>query len=353
MRQNPPRMPRVAELRRSLAETEKAITANRTAAELGETRLHELNAKRAEVEAGGMEFEKQQNELRVRLRDQNNQKELVVRAHTKNENRLAGLHAEQDKLSSRLWEDYELTRAAAVELSYPPITEENRADVVRVQTESRNQLRALGSVNVTAIDEYAEVKSRYDYLSGQLSDLREAKSDLENVIAKLEVEMRTAFMIAFDAINRNFNQVFVELFGGGSAALELTDPDEPLTSGIEIKAAPPGKIIKNLMQLSGGEQSFIGVALFFAILQVNPTPFCILDEIEAALDEVNVTRLAEYIKRYAGTTQFILITHRRGTMEVADCLYGVTMPERGISKVLTLNIEDIEKKGEDWDGIFG
>lgn len=171
-----------------------------------------------------MEFEKQQNELRVRLRDQNNQKELVVRAHTKNENRLAGLHAEQDKLSSRLWEDYELTRAAAVELSYPPITEENRADVVRVQTESRNQLRALGSVNVTAIDEYAEVKSRYDYLSGQLSDLREAKSDLENVIAKLEVEMRTAFMIAFDAINRNFNQVFVELFGGGSAALELTDP---------------------------------------------------------------------------------------------------------------------------------
>lgn len=344
---------RIAELKQSLNETEQIIAANRAAAELGEARLGELNAKRAEVEAGSMEFERQQNELRVRLRDQNNQKELVVRAHTKNENKLAGLRAEQDKLSSRLWDDYELTRAGAVELGYPPVTEENRGAVVQVQTESRNKLRALGSVNVGAIEEYAEVKQRYDYLSGQLNDLREAKADLEDVIAKLEVEMRTAFMAAFDAINRNFNRVFAELFGGGSASLELTDPDDPLTSGIEIKAAPPGKVIKNLMQLSGGEQSFIGVALFFAILQVNPTPFCILDEIEAALDEVNVARLAEYIKRYAGETQFILITHRRGTMEVADCLYGVTMPERGISKVLTLNIEDIEKKGEDWDGIFG
>ena len=144
------------------------------------------------------------------------------------------------------------------------------------------------------------------------------------------------------------------MFGGGSAELSLSDPDNVLESGIEIKAAPPGKIIKNLVQLSGGEQSFIAIALFFAILQVNPTPFCILDEIEAALDEVNVARFAEYIKRYSSGTQFILITHRRGTMEAANRLYGVTMPERGLSKVLELDIGDIsKKKGDEWDGIFG
>ena len=166
--------------------------------------------------------------------------------------------------------------------------------------------------------------------------------------------METAFVDSFKQINENFNRVFAELFGGGSAELSLTDPDNVLESGIEIKAAPPGKIIKNLMQLSGGEQSFVGVALFFAILQVNPTPFCILDEIEAALDEVNVARLAEYIKRYSDGTQFIMITHRRGTMEAANRLYGVTMPEQGISKILTLNVGDISKKeGEEWDGIFG
>ena len=166
--------------------------------------------------------------------------------------------------------------------------------------------------------------------------------------------MKTAFVDSFNKINENFNQTFSELFGGGSAELSLTDPENVLTSGIEIKAAPPGKIIKNLMQLSGGEQSFVGVALFFAILQVNPTPFCILDEIEAALDEVNVARLAEYIKRYADGTQFIMITHRRGTMEAANRLYGVTMPEQGISKILTLDVNDISKKqGEEWDGIFG
>jgi chromosome segregation protein len=166
--------------------------------------------------------------------------------------------------------------------------------------------------------------------------------------------MTSAFSDAFNAINENFGRVFSELFGGGSAELLLSDPENILESGIEIKAAPPGKIIKNLMQLSGGEQSFIGVALFFAILQANPTPFCILDEIEAALDEVNVERLAQYIKRYADGTQFIMITHRRGTMAAATRLYGVTMPEHGISKVLALDVESIsKKKGDDWNGIFG
>ena len=181
-----------------------------------------------------------------------------------------------------------------------------------------------------------------------------AKEELVGIIKQLEGEMETSFIDSFNQINENFNRVFSELFGGGSAELSLSDPENVLESGIEIKAAPPGKIIKNLVQLSGGEQSFIAIALFFAILQVNPTPFCILDEIEAALDEVNVARFAEYIKRYASDTQFVLITHRRGTMEAANRLYGVTMPERGISKVLELDVGDIsKKKGDDWDGIFG
>ena len=166
--------------------------------------------------------------------------------------------------------------------------------------------------------------------------------------------METAFIDSFNQINENFNKTFSELFGGGSAEISLTDPDNVLESGIEIKAAPPGKIIKNMVQLSGGEQSFIAIALVFAILKVNPTPFCIFDEIEAALDEVNVARFAEYIKRYSSGTQFVMITHRRGTMEAANRLYGVTMPERGISKVLELDINDIsKKKGDDWDGILG
>ena len=190
-------------------------------------------------------------------------------------------------------------------------------------------------------------------MNGQITDLEKARKDLTGIIDRLEGEMKTAFVDAFNKINENVRVTFAELFGGGSAELSLSDPENVLECGIEIKAAPPGKIIKNLMQLSGGEQAFIGVALFFAILKVNPTPFCILDEIEAALDEVNVERLAQYIKRYSDETQFIMITPRRGTMAAATRLYGVTMPERGISKVLTLDVADIAKNKEnDWNGLF-
>jgi chromosome segregation protein len=187
-----------------------------------------------------------------------------------------------------------------------------------------------------------------------VEDVETSRNELLKQIDDLTVHMREIFIERFHQINENFGKVFAELFGGGSAELSLSDPENILESGIEIKAAPPGKIIKNLMQLSGGEQAFIGVALFFAILKVNPTPFCILDEIEAALDEVNVERLAQYIKKYTDGTQFIMITHRRGTMAAATRLYGVTMPEHGISKVLTLDVNDIEKQKEsNWDGIFG
>ena len=152
------------------------------------------------------------------------------------------------------------------------------------------------------------------------------------------------FVTAFEEINKNFKVTFKELFGGGTAEISLTDPENVLTSGIEIKVAPPGKIIKNLISLSGGEQSFVAIALIFAILNVNPTPFCIFDEIESALDEVNVVRLSDYMHRYSEKTQFIVITHRRGTMEASDMLYGITMPDRGISKVLSMNVNEVEKK---------
>ena len=283
-----------------------------------------------------------------------NEKELIFREYTKCESRLGSLRETQDQLAGKLWEEYEMTRSDAVALGYPPLTKETRPQMLALQTECKNKLRAIGHVDLDAVNKYEEIRGRYEKMKEQLDDLEKARGELNGIIGRLEDEMKTAFVDSFNKINENFGKVFAELFGGGSAELSLSDPENVLESGIEIRAAPPGKIIKNLMQLSGGEQAFIGVALFFAILQVNPTPFCILDEIEAALDEVNVERLAQYIKRYSHGTQFIMITHRRGTMAAADRLYGVTMPEHGISKVLMLNIDDIsKKKGEDWDGIFG
>ena len=334
--------------------TQEAMEANRTAHAAATELLNTLNAKRNEVEKDNFEFERKLNELNAKLRDRMNHKELVFREHTKCETRLMTLRENQDKLATKLWDDYELTRADAVALGYPPVTKENRTEMIALQTECKNKLRVMGNVDLDAVNKYAEVKERYDHMNAQITDLEKARKELNGIIEQLEKEMKTSFVDSFNKINENFGKVFAELFGGGSAELSLTDPENVLESGIEIKAAPPGKIIKSLMQLSGGEQAFIGVALFFAILQVNPTPFCILDEIEAALDEVNVERLAQYIKRYSHGTQFIMITHRRGTMAAADRLYGVTMPEHGISKVLMLDVNDISKKeGEDWNGIFG
>ena len=334
--------------------TTEAMEANRTAYSAASAELEILNAKRSEVEKDNFEFERKLNELNNKMRDKMNQKELLFRVFTQCESKLGSLRETQDKLSTKLWDDYELTRSDAVALGYPPVTKENRGELITLQTECRNKLRVIGHVDLDAVNKYEDVKTRYDYMNAQITDLEKAKKELTGIISQLEVEMKTAFVDSFNKINENFGRVFAELFGGGSAELSLTDPENVLECGIEIKAAPPGKIIKSLMQLSGGEQAFIGVALFFAILQVNPTPFCILDEIEAALDEVNVERLAQYIKRYSHGTQFIMITHRRGTMAAADRLYGVTMPEHGISKILMLDTNDISKKeGDDWNGIFG
>jgi len=345
---------RIVSLQTQLRDKEESQRLNREMFTRGEQTLKDLNDRRALLEKDNFEFDRKRNEINIKRRDKEAQKDIIFREYTKNENRLTQLRADQDELASKLWDEHELTRAAALELGYPPLTPELRAEAAAKQTECRNKLRWIGHVDLDSVNKYKEVKARYDTMKEQIEDLTRARNELTGIIGRLEKEMTAAFSEAFNAINENFGRVFRELFGGGSAEVSLSDPENILESGIEIKAAPPGKIIKNLMQLSGGEQSFVGVALFFAILQVNPTPFCILDEIEAALDEVNVARLAEYIKRYADGTQFIMITHRRGTMEAANRLYGVTMPEQGISKILTLDVNDISKKeGEEWDGIFG
>ena len=345
---------KIEECRRQIETFEASQKENRAQLAEGEKILADLNTKRALLENDSFEFEKKLSAMNTKIREKRAEQEVIFRQHTKNENKLNSLKNEQDKLATKLWDDYEMTRAEAVSLGYPAITAVTRAATAAKQVDCRNKLRAIGNVDLDAVNKYKEVKERYDYMDRQIRDLNDSKSELLKIIDKLEREMKTAFVDSFNKINENFNQTFSELFGGGSAELSLTDPENVLTSGIEIKAVPPGKNISNMMQLSGGEQAFVAIALLFAILKVNPTPFYILDEIEAALDEVNVARFAEYIQRYADGTQFILITHRRGTMEAADRLYGVTMPERGISKVLALDVSDIaKKKGDDWDGIFG
>ena len=344
---------RVEAYRQKLAEATESQAENRRLFADGEKTLTALLADRARADENSAAYEQKLNTVNTRLREEMDRKENLFREFTTADSKLTGLQAEMDKLSGKLWEDYELSRADAIALGYPPVTPENRREVVATQTECRNKLRFIGHFDPDAVEKYNDTKNRYDTMSAQLSDLEKSRRELMGIIGRLEGEMKTAFVDAFNKINENFAVTFSELFGGGSAEISLSDPENVLESGIEIKAAPPGKIIKNLMQLSGGEQAFIGVALFFAILKVNPTPFCILDEIEAALDEVNVERLAQYIKRYSDETQFIMITHRRGTMAAATRLYGVTMPERGISKVLTLDVADIAKNKEnDWNGLF-
>ncbi len=306
--------------------------------------IKELEKEKGDFSEKNDEYEKKMNDIRLKIKEKTNSKDLILRAYTKLESLCQQLKTDLDKSSERIWDEYELTYTTATELNLPEVTSENRNEIFRQLSEYKSKLKGLGHVNVSAIDEYKDVKERYDFMHSQITDLEAAEKQLTDIIFKLEIEMRERFSQAMKDINMHFKTVFKELFGGGTAELVLTNPEDVLTSGIDINVAPPGKIIKNLVSLSGGEQAFVAIALFFAILKVNPTPFCIFDEIESALDEVNVVRFAEYARKYSDATQFIMITHRRGTMESADTLYGVTMYEKGISKVLTVNVRDVEDK---------
>ena len=248
---------------------------------------------------------------------------------------------EEKQLLDRLWENYELSHEAA---------KQQRVEIESVPKASRRigelkrSISALGSVNVGAIEEFQRVNERYTYLTDQRDDVDRAKKELEEIIANITGEMKTIFQREFKTINGAFGQTFLELFGGGKATLELEDPNDILNCGIEIKVQPPGKALKIITLLSGGEKAFVAIALYFAILKVRPTPFVVMDEIEAALDDNNVVRFARYMRNMAERTQFIVITHRRGTMEEADVLYGVTMQEQGVSRMLTINLNDVEKE---------
>ena len=334
---------KMEELKQEVSSSAEKTAKNRELYEEAVKRLEDLENERIRLQNLEVELEQKKNALNQRSKDILAKRENVLRAHTMSESKLEQLNNDFDKMTAKLYDDYGLTYSTAVELDYPKVTKENHKDILAIATECKNKLRNLGNVNPNAIEEYKEVKERYDYLNGQLSDLSKSKEDLLKIIVDLEDEMKKSFVTAFNSINENFNTVFKELFGGGHAELSLNDENDVLNCGIEIKAAPPGKVIKSLMLLSGGEQAFVAIALLFAILKVNPTPFCVFDEIEAALDDVNVNRFGQYIKRYSKQTQFIIITHRRGTMEIADRLYGVTMPQKGISKVLTMDINDVGK----------
>ena len=246
------------------------------------------------------------------------------------------LEVELEQIVNKMWEEYELTPNAAVESYKVP---ENVAEVQKRVASIRNEIKDLGSINIDSIKEYKELKERYDFMCEQRLDLENASNKLKNVIADITDTMKTQFKEQFKIINKNFGEVFAELFGGGRAELKLVDEENILECGIDIEAEPPGKKLQNMMLLSGGEKAFTAIALLFAILKINPAPFCVLDEIEAALDDVNVYRFAEYLKKFTKDTQFLVITHRKGTMEAADTVYGITMEESGISKLLSMKLK--------------
>ena len=241
---------------------------------------------------------------------------------------------ELEQIINKMWEEYELTPNNVKDYKKA----ENPTEVQKKVNSLRSEIKDIGSVNIDSIQEYKETKERYDFLCEQRLDLENSISKLKKLISEIIETMKKQFNENFNLINKNFKQVFAELFGGGKAELKLEDSNNVLECGIEIEVQPPGKKLQSMLLLSGGERAFTAIALLFAILKINPAPFCILDEIEAALDDVNVYRFADYLKKFGKDTQFLVITHRKGTMEAADTVYGITMEEKGISKLLSMNM---------------
>ena len=315
----------IADIRQTRADSQTTIAQKE--AEIREATQKRLARQQAETET------------LARARTAADSREEMSREMARLAERKAAAESEYDQTVAKLWDEYQLSvsqaEALCVEFDSLPALRAQVADL-------RGKIRALGNVNVSAIEEYKEVKARYDALVTQVTDVEESRNELSRMISKLSAQMREIFTDSFRAINENFGRIFAELFGGGEASLVLEDESDVLGCGIGIRVAPPGKVIKNLEALSGGEQALVAISIYFAILAVNPAPFCILDEIEAALDDANVSRFAQYLRRVSDKTQFIVITHRRGTMEAANVLYGVTMQEDGVSKLLKLDLEQVD-----------
>ena len=315
-----------------------------------EERLKELAANIAEIKSSiesamAVRLELEGKRTRAEKAGQEKNRELLEleRICSRFEQKKIAADMEEKQIIDRLWESYELSRTAAQAQRQPV---ENLQKTTKRIGELKRSIASLGNPNLGAIDEYARVSERYDFLTEQRDDVEKSKREIQKIISDITKEMKEIFVREFKAIDECFRKTFLELFGGGKAALVLEDEDNVLDCGIEIKVQPPGKALSNISLMSGGEMAFVAIALYFAILKVRPTPFCVMDEIEAALDEANVIRYAEYMRTMTARTQFIVITHRRGTMEEADMLYGVTMQEKGVSKILELDLEEAQKSIE-------
>ena len=288
------------------------------------------NLKNTRIEKNKL-LEKLEDEINSKLKLIDDLKEQINKIEIKK----SKLEVELEQVVNKMWEEYEITPNNAENYAKP----ENVAVVQKRVNELRNQIKNLGSINVDSIEEYKQTKERYDFMTEQKVDLEESSDKLKKIISDMTDVMKKQFQEQFKIINKNFGVIFAELFGGGKANLKLADENNVLECGIDIEAQPPGKKLQNMMLLSGGEKALTAIALLFAILKINPAPFCVLDEIEAALDDVNVNRFAEYLKKFTNEIQFLVITHRKGTMESADTVYGITMEENGISKLLSMKLK--------------
>ena len=326
---------RAQELQAGIAQCQEQVKSLRAQAAAQRAGVEETAQKRTALE-------RQAGELRSREREATERRENAGRELARLQERAENLQKEYDQIIAKLWEEYELTRREAEEQAQPI---QDLPAAQRRLSELKNKIKALGAVNVGAVVEYQEVSQRYQFLKAQVEDVEKSKKELLDLIDDLTKHMREQFTQRFAQVNQNFGSIFRELFGGGAAELTFTDDSDVLRSGIEIKVQPPGKIVTHIESLSGGEKALVAISIYFAIMRVNPPPFCVLDEIEAALDDVNVARFAQYLRRMSRNSQFITITHRRGTMEGSDMLYGVTMQDQGISKLLALRTEEAAEFG--------
>ena len=328
---------RIEELKEQIRQKEKELQRLRAASQGVRDEISAVSKARLELEGRRTRAEKEAQQRSADIIE-------LERRSARQEQRRLSAEMEEKQILDKLWDNYELSHSAATALRQPvdSVTRWNKEIA-----ELRRGISALGTPNLGAIEEYERVSSRYEFLTGQRDDVEKAKKDLLDIIRSVTGEMRDVFVEKFREIDACFRETFLELFGGGKAALELEDENNVLECGIEIKVQPPGKTLSTISLLSGGEMAFVAIALYFAILKVRPTPFCVMDEIEAALDEANVSRFASYLRRMADKTQFLVITHRRGTMEEADMLYGVTMQEKGVSTVIELDLESAQKSMEE------
>ena len=335
---------RQALLDRFVAENEKAAAEEQQHMAVLETLRLEVQSLREKLTTLAADKLRLEGQREAKTRESRNCNDAVINATqalSRMEQKLQSNALEEKALLDKLWERYELSHSAAMEQR---MELESVPKATRRIAELSREIKSLGTPNIGAIEEYDRVNTRYTYLSEQRGDVEKAREELLGVIDEITRHMTEIFAEQFKLLNESFQETFLELFGGGKAQLELEDENDILGCGIEIKVQPPGKQLKTITLLSGGEKAFVAIALYFAILKVHPTPFCVMDEIEAALDESNVVRYARYMRRIAGKTQFIVITHRRGTMEEADVLYGVTMQERGVSRMLSIDMNDMVKE---------